>query len=256
MATLDKISIKNFRKSRLPQGSLAEIARIIHDLCSAADIETLAPELEHLQSKTDLFNHLIHPIMGSALTPQIANADQIRDHLLISFNHYIYYALYHYDPELVAAARNIQVVMKSPAYKHMYSDSYDLEHNTVQHFINELRTNRAQDVATLNLGEFLDKLEEADQHCEKLIAQRASKTARTYNYSNTKTARAELEDAIDMLRLQVNALALHDQLEGGNTYDKLIATINTHIDQAVLGASANKKEKRKKQQKTNENTPA
>lgn len=229
--------IKNFYKSRLPQGSIAQLCQSVYDLCVAADIEALSIVLSILKSKIDYFNALIHPIMGSDVTPEIVNADEQRNQLLVGFTHYIGFAVRHTDPAMVAAANRVKVVLKNASYKEVYNQRYDEKTNTIQNLIEELRTNYVEYIDTLQIGFYLDALEEVNNNFENLKTARAH-TARTYDFESTRAARIEMEHAFNLVRSQINGLAEMAAFSGEETtYDSLIGAINVRIDQVVVATS-------------------
>ena len=232
--------MKTFSKSRLRQGAIANLCQVVYDLCMAAEIDALSVVLNILKDKIDYFNALIHPIMGSGLTPEIVRADENRDQKLVGFNYYIEFCVRHTNPDIVAAAKNIQVVLNNASYSLVYRDDYDTETNTIMNLIEELRNNHAQDIETLQIGFYLDALEADNNDFEALDAARASSIARTYTYRDIQEARAEMEQALDAVRLQLNALAQVATLSGdAENYDMLIATINQRIKQVVLANTSN-----------------
>ena len=233
--------IKNFPKSHLPQGSIAQLCQTIYTLCMAASIDALSVVLNILKDKIDYFNALIHPIMGSGITPEIVRADERRDEMLVGFNHYIEFAARHTESEMVAAAKRVQVVLSNASYKGVYDEKYDRETNTIMNLLQELRDRHAEDIETLQIGFYLDALEEANNDFEALKAGRAGEISRPYTYADTKAARTEMEHALDLLRTQLNGLADMAGMAGDDTdYASLIAQINTRIDEAV--GRANKKD--------------
>ena len=240
MAKKNQNQVMSFRKSHLRQGAIANLCQVVYDLCMSANIDGLNVVLNILKDKIDYFNALIHPIMGSRLTPEIVRADERRDQKLIGFNYYIEFCLRHTNPDIVAAAQNIQVVLNNASYSLVYRDDYDTETNTIMNLLEELRNNHAQDIETLQIGFYLDALEADNNDFEALDAARASSTARTYNYIDIQAARAEMEQALDAVRLQLNALAQVATLSGdAENYDMLIATINKRIKQVVLANTSN-----------------
>ena len=226
--------IKNFRKSHLAQGTIAQLCQTVYTLCMAASIDALSVVLNILRDKIDYFNALIHPIMGSSITAEIIRADERRDEMLVGFNYYIEFAARHTESEMVAAAKRIQVVLNNASYKGVYRERYDRETNTIMNLLQELRNRHAEDIETLQIGFYLDALEEANNDFEALKTGRAGEISRPYTSADIRAARTEMEHAFDLLRTQLNGLADMAGMAGDDTdYASLIALINTRIDEAI-----------------------
>lgn len=252
--------MKSFTKNRLRHGAIANLCQDVYDKCSEADIPALAIVLTYFKDKIDFFNSLIHPIMGSSITADIAQEDDNRDTRFVGLKYYIRFALRHTDPAIVEAAKRINVVLQNESYKAIYNEPYDVETNTIQNLLSELRTNYADDIDTLQIGFYLDSLEQANDNFEALSDSRDATTGRIYTYIHTLEARAEMEDALDSVRLQLNAFVESTMFSGGpENYDSLIVAINNRIDRVVAAArhhykdDDDEKEKGDEEGNTNEN---
>ena len=249
-----KNEVRNFPKTRFRQAEISQLCEDIYERCMAAGIDGLNVVLNILKDKTDYFNALIHPIMGSGITPGIVKTDENRDQKLVGFNHYIEFCVRHTNPEMVDAAKRIQVVLSNASYKTVYNDSYNVETNNITNLLEELRNNHAQDIETLQIGFYLDALEEDNNEFKALKAGRVDEVSRTYNYLDIQAARAEMEQALDAVRLQLNALAQIANLSGdAENYNSLISQINTCIAEAVNSSRSSKKDKENPAQPGNNN---
>ena len=247
--------IKNFKKSALPQNKILGLFTQIYDTTYEANFPELSAVLAKLKSKMDAFDAYLHPIMGSEVTVDVADIDTGRDTYLVGFRYGVEFNARHFDPQRVAAAKEVQVVLSNPSYKQVYKEEHIHETSTIKDFVRELQQNHAAALSTMGLTEYVQKLAEANDAFSEIWRARANKRRRNYTFEDTLQARAEMEHAYDLFvhQLTVSAELSEDTpgttpamggggatggMGGGTTptmgdpittYDDLISLINDYI---------------------------
>ena len=209
--------INSFKKSALPQNRILGLCKKVYRVTYRANRSELSAILVVLKAKIDKFDGLIHPIMGSELTPELKVCDINRDNYLVGFRHGIEFNARHYDPLKVAAAKEIMVVLSNASYKKVYKEEQMQETDTIENLVDELQQNHAAALTTLGLTEYVQKLAEANTAFDDMLDERTNKRVRDYNYLDIKTARSEMEHAFDVLRDQLNIYAEMEEIAAAGT---------------------------------------
>ena len=173
----------------------------------------------------------------SLTTDKIVAADRLRDQLYAGYKKAV--AGYTNFPMegMAEAAKVLNQHIKD--YKIDVQAQLDKETGLLVNFIQDLEGKFAEQVKTLSLGAFVEKLKAANEDVRSLTSQRTDeRSAKTAGA--LKAARTASDEAYKMLVLHVNAHAL---LEGEADYAAFIDYANTeiaHFKQEVLGGKKGK----------------
>ena len=201
------IKIKPFRKGSLRQDELQELFTDIVNTSVAANFADLNIPLNLLQNALNRFQMMIHPVVGSEITPEIAALDEDRDKYYTGLYFYVEYAVRHYDPAIVAAGKKIQNILNMEVYASLQREAYRSETAKIVNLLEELRSSCANAVATLNLSEYLQTLENANLAFRAKYQERNQTEALYYTSAQIREARTEMEQAFDTFKMHVNMLA-------------------------------------------------
>ncbi len=173
----------------------------------------------------------------SLTTDKIAEADRLRDQLYAGYKKAVGGYANFPVADMAEAAKVLQQHIKD--YKIDTQAQLDKETGLLVNFIQDLEGKFAEQVKTLALGAFVEKLKAANEEVRSLTGQRTDeRSAKTAGA--LKAARAVSDEAYRMLVLHVNAHAL---LEGEADYAAFIDYANTEIDhfrKEVLGGTKKK----------------
>ena len=174
----------------------------------------------------------------SLTTDKIVEADRQRDQLYAGYKKAV--AGYEKFPlaDMAEAAKILAQHLKD--YKIDPRMQLDKETGLLVNFIQDLEGKFAEQVKTLSLTAFVEKLKAANEEVRALTGQRTDeRSAKTAGA--LKAARTASDEAYRMLVLHVNAHAL---IEGEEAYAAFIDYANTEIDhfkQEVLGGAKKSK---------------
>ncbi len=189
---------------------------------------------------------IIKPIEASSITKLIAAADTARDETFRSLMATHRAAAIHFNNALREAAANTRPVFK--AFSNITTESFAKQSADTYNFIQELRTNYAEECETLGIEPWLDELDRNNQAVEALVRQRDAESAQRRRAAEMREVRRSVDDAWRNLAVCIEALAI---METGNTAAALaamIARINVTIERYATaiairrGRAAAKKE--------------
>ena len=212
------VKLQTFTKNQFTQDEIVELFVGIIALCYMYNIQDLDVLKNTLQNKIDAFMAMIHPVLGSKITAKVVQADEERDQLLVGFGYYIEFAKRHTDPEMVEAANEIDVVLNTTSYKHIYADAYIQETTKINNLLQELfEPKHAAAITTLNIGFYLTALQQANANFRALYHERVGDVARTYTKDEIREARNKMENMYDVFRGKLVAIAEEAEITGNNT---------------------------------------
>ncbi|MDE7141088.1 MAG: hypothetical protein K2O09_10115 [Treponemataceae bacterium] len=173
----------------------------------------------------------------SLTTDKIAEADRLRDQLYAGYKKAVSGYTNFPVEDVAEAAKVLQQHIKD--YKIDTQAQLDKETGLLVNFVQDLEGKFAEQVKTLSLTAFVEKLKAANEEVRALTSQRTDeRSAKTAGA--LKAARTASDEAYRMLVLHVNAHAL---LEGEADYAAFIDYANTeiaHFRQEVLGSKKSK----------------
>ena len=167
----------------------------------------------------------------SLVTDKIAAADRLRDQLYAGYKKAVAGYVNFPVESLAEAAKVLNQHIKD--YKIDVKAQLDKETGLLFNFVQDLEGKFAEQVKTLSLTAFVEKLKAANEEVRELTGQRTDeRSAKTAGA--LKAARTASDEAYKMLAMHVNAHAL---IEGEAEYAAFIDYANTeisHFKQEVL----------------------
>jgi hypothetical protein len=160
---------------------------------------------------------------GSIYTQQILAADKELDRLLVMVNKLIKVGLYHPDPAIVQAAKELEFVLKP--YKQVRSKSYEAELARVKAILDILRGQYAPQAALLGITPWLGDMQTAEEKVEALFATRNTEMTE-HAHEPVVALRKETGAHLHLMFNHVNAAATIDT-EG--QYNSFLAELNKKI---------------------------
>ena len=190
----------------------------------AAVSKTCAAQVQALRAAVRTEDENMQVSAKSLLTDKIVAADRARDQLYAGYKKAVKgYA--NFPAEDMAEAANI-LLQHIKDYQIDVQAQLDKETGLLVNFVQDLEGKFAEQVETLALGMFVEKLKAANEEVRSLMAQRtderAAKTA-----GALKTARLATDEAYKRLVMHVNAHAL---IEGEADYTAFIDYANAEIE--------------------------
>jgi len=159
-------------------------------------------------------------IMKSELTDQIHALDKERDGYYTGLTGAVRHALKHYDPQVVAAATRVQIVLTT--YGNPVQKRYDEETSLLYNLLQELNGKYAADAAAAAVSGWVQKLSAANDAFDALLQTRRGE----YNERNDlvlRKCRLEVDAAYGAIRERVNAGVV---FEGAEKYAAFIKELN------------------------------
>ncbi len=203
----------------------------------AAVAEKCAAQVKTLRDAVTAEDESLKISAKSLTTDKIADADRLRDQLYAGYKKAVAGYVNFPVESMADAAKVLNQHIKD--YKIDVQAQLDKETGLLVNFVQDLEGKFAEQVKTLSLTAFVEKLKAANEEVRTLTGQRTDeRSAKTAGA--LKAARTASDEAYRMLVLHVNAHAL---LEGEADYAAFIDYANTeiaHFKQEVLGGSKKK----------------
>ena len=190
----------------------------------AAVAEKCAAQVKALRNAVTAEDENLKLSAKSLLTDKIADADKERDRLYAGYKKAVSGYEGFPDDAMAEAAKALAQHIKD--YKISPQMQMDKETGLLVNFIQDLEGKFSEQIKTLSLGAFVEKLKASNENVRDLTAQRTDeRSAKTAGA--LKTARGASEEAYKTLVQHVNARAL---LEGEEAYSAFIDYANTEIE--------------------------
>ena len=179
-----------------------------------------------LGDKLTTLNGVYKRERGSDVTPLLAQHDDERDRYLAGISLLLQAYLNHFDNAIRQAARRLLDHLNSYGSR-IYNKSYQEESAIITDLISEWETNanRATDVATVGLGDWLNHLKTVNTDFKALYTSRAGEATNAPD-TTMEDARIEATAAYRTLARHIEAYAVINQ---ALPYDDLIQSINSLI---------------------------
>ncbi len=221
----------------------------INDLISPADAEILnIKELfETYRSCYACEDESYKKIIKSALSKGLEAVDHRRDLIFGGMVRTNKAALNHFNPEIAAAARRLQVVFNT--YGNLSKKPFNEETSAIYNILQELNNNYREDVLAVRLEGWVFQLSTENENFEKLVRARNNENAAKTQLTMKET-RLDVDRAYASIVKRINALIV---VEGEDKYAGFVNRINAFIDkysQIVAqrqGRNAAKKEEKNEQ---------
>jgi ribosomal protein L30/L7E len=162
---------------------------------------------------------------GSSNTLLIVNADDKRDRTHRGFELQVESYSYHWNTEMVEAARRIGRIVSQ--YGNLRMLAYNEESSAIGNLVQELRAEPySTDLETLALTTWVDQLATDNENFKSVFNDRANEAAARAS-GNVRAARAEVDPAYNEMVKRVNALVV---VNGEEAYAEFIDKVNYYID--------------------------
>lgn len=183
-------------------------------------------------------------IRKSSISDDLVEADDNRDNVFRGFSDGVKSALNHFNPNVQAAAKRLQIVLDT--YGNLAIKTYDAETGGVNSLVNDLTTTYAADVATVGLTEWVTELAAKNKAFDDLKNNRYSDEA-AKTILRMKQERVKTDAMYRQIIERLNALIV---VEGDASYAGFVNELNRRIE----GFSNTVSIRRGKGQKTAEAT--
>ena len=176
----------------------------------------------------------------SMLTDAIAQNDELRDTLYMSYKQMVEQMVGIAIPEMAEAAKILNQHIKD--YRINVKAQLDKETGLLQNFIADLQEKYAEQVETLSLTSLVTKMQAANEKVNELIQQRADEYAMR-TVGATKQARVKVDEAYRNLILVINAyMLMEDDNADYIAFAKHQNEEIKRIKQQILGQKPDKKD--------------
>lgn len=164
-------------------------------------------------------------VTKSALTQKLELFDGDRDGIFTGMRGRVKSSLNHYDPETREAAYRLMVLIDG--YGSLASESYDRETAGIYNLIKDQRSDKySDDVDKLNIKDWVDKLEEANNAFEGVMRERYTEQLEKDSATRLRDARLNTDMAYAALRNKVNAGIIFN---GPEKYEAFVRELNVRI---------------------------
>ncbi len=162
-------------------------------------------------------------IRKNAISDDLVNADDERDSMFRGFCDAVKSALNHFDDEVRAAAKRLQIVLNT--YGNLTIKPYDDETGGINSLIHDLKTTYAADVAMVKLTEWATALETKNKAFDDLKNNRYSEEAAKTIF-RMKQERVKTDAIYHQITERMNALIV---VEGEAVYGEFVNELNSRI---------------------------
>ena len=163
-------------------------------------------------------------IRKSALTDDIAEADDLRDNTFIGLCDAIKSASRHFRPEVQQAASRLQVIVGN--HSNLIRKSYDEETAAINSLINDFNTTGAADVTAIGLAEWITELQANNNTFDDLKKGRYTEEAGKTQLL-MKEVRVQLDIAYTAIINRINALII---VNGETAYSNFVNELNQRVE--------------------------
>jgi len=218
---IEKIHLPTLRNDEHFQFN-TEFRNLVNEITPAA--LKIAAQWDSYLPLYDREDEALKKILKSAITEMIQDADQRRDLIFRGLVDANLSALNHFREEAKMAAKRLKVVFDT--YGNLARKPLNEETSAIYNLLQELRNNYSADIGDLNLVEWVDELEAANQTFEALVKER-------YNESAARTeiilrqARLEIDAAYRSIIERIDALNL---IEGNTVFNDFVRRWNVVIE--------------------------
>lgn len=168
----------------------------------------------------------LNTVTKSPMTEEVEIGDKNRDFCFRGFSDSVKNKQNHYLPAVREAAKRIMVILN--AYGNLAPKPFDEESGLLNTLILDLRTQRADDLLTLEVLEWLNELERLNVAFVALIDARNSEEAMRTEL-RMKSVRKDIDAAYNAIVERVNALIV---VNGEAVYAEFVKEVNARIKRA------------------------
>jgi hypothetical protein len=187
----------------------------------ASIVAQLYPQFNNL---LELEGTLVDQVRKSEYTAELEAADARLDRVIVSLNRAIDAALHHFDPEVVQAAKILEVRMKSFRGA-LEKKAYEEESGAVKILVRDLQTTYAEQISFLNFDPWVTEMESAQQDFERLFLLRNDEIA-DRPHEKLKDVRKEMDIVYRQMVGQIDAYTV---LNGDASTEPFVRRLNEEI---------------------------
>ncbi|MDR2652936.1 MAG: DUF6261 family protein [Prevotellaceae bacterium] len=220
------MKIKRFRNENLRNEEwfqfYTEFKTLVEQYTPAAlNIDTLFATFLTLYDNAD---NTLEVIRKSAITEQLAEADNARDIVFRGFVEAVKSGLHHFDANRREAAKRLQIALNH--YGNIARKSYDEETASIYNFLQEMNGAYAADVATLNLTDWITQLD-ADNRAFDALQQARYTEGEAKTDIRVVEVRKELDRNYRDILDRIDASIL---LNGETQYAPFVKALNIRVE--------------------------
>jgi len=220
------MKIKDFSLSRLRNEEHFQFFSSFRDLVMMFTVLALNIELLFNLFLASLANELaaLDLIRKNAISDDLIDADYERDSVFRGMSDAVKSALNHFNVDVRAAARRLQVVLDT--YGNLAIKPYDAETGGLNSLINDFTTTYAADVARVGLNEWVVELQAKNKAFDDLKNNRYSAEA-AKTILRMKQERLKTDAIYRQITERINALVI---VEGEARYAGFVNELNKRIE--------------------------
>ena len=220
------MKIKDFSLSRLRNEEHFQFFSSFRDLVMMFTVLALNIELLFNLFLASLANELaaLDLIRKNAISDDLIDADDERDSVFRGMSDAVKSALNHFNVDVRAAARRLQVVLDT--YGNLAIKPYDAETGGLNSLINDFTTTYAADVARVGLNEWVVELQAKNKAFDDLKNNRYSAEA-AKTILRMKQERLKTDAIYRQITERINALVI---VEGEARYAGFVNELNKRIE--------------------------
>jgi hypothetical protein len=178
-------------------------------------------ELAELYEREDA---LLEIIRKSPLTEKLEKIDSERDVTYTALREIVKGMRFHYEPQKREAAASLMLVFNT--YGNLHLANYVKQTGLMYNFLQEVSTNYAKDIATLELDGWISKLEELNQTFSDLRMERTRKEGEKPKF-NMSEIKARIDDCYGDIVRCLEATAI---MQKTHKLEPFFNTINKNVD--------------------------
>lgn len=185
--------------------------------------ESITDEFQRFLELYNDADEVLEQIRKSEYTAQIAQADVERDTTFSGFRDVVKGMQSHFNPEKRRAAARLMVVFDQ--YGNIARKPYSDQTASTYNFLQEMKGGFAADVAALELGEWVNELDENNQQFSDLILQRNEEESQKTNLKMIEL-RKRVEDSYVIMVRRLEAVTV---LQADHDLTDLINKLNANV---------------------------
>ncbi|NOR74983.1 MAG: hypothetical protein GQ525_07470 [Draconibacterium sp.] len=163
-------------------------------------------------------------IRKSAITDEIADADHLRDLTYRGLCDTVKGATKHFLPAKQEAAERVQVAIDH--FGNINTKPYNEQTASINTLVNDLETEYADDINTLNMQDWITELKAKNEAFEALMDERYSDDAGKTQLK-MKDVRKEIDEAYTTITDRIDALGI---VNGTETYAPFVKELNKRVE--------------------------
>lgn len=220
------MKIKEFALSRLRNEEHFQFLTSFRDLVEVSNPVNLKIEVLFGTFPPAYANELeaLNIIRKNAISDDLIEADDVRDNVFRGMCDAVKSSLNHFNAEVRAAAKRLQVVLDT--YGNLAAKSYDAETGALNSLINDFTGTYAADVATVGLTGWVTELAAKNKAYDDLKNQRYSDEA-SKTILRMREERVKTDALYHQLVERINALIV---VEGEAAYAGFASELNKRIE--------------------------